>query len=798
MINKINAGLEPGRELTLPEAGALLSRQEVSRLADAAVVELQEVLNLQRLAVLSCSAGGGRLIGAATLGFDDPEFREWSIQAEEAPTLFQALQSAAPGVLLRRELPDRLRRTLVDPVVALPLIVASRPLAIGIGQLTPGVRPDSHWRSRAQELSARVALTIELQRIASDYDEEIHRRQYTREIGAAILEGAPLREVAGLIVEIISRRLRLERVGLFLRDSSGLILPAALRGISPEFGRSVARMTQRKPLPARGQATGLPLYSRNVAQDTRFSPEMRALLEREGVGACLMAMLQHREDLRGALVAYPEPDRNLTPLELSAFEAFADMATLGVAISQQMEQGRETATTEERNRLAREMHDTVARSLTALLLQLEMAQASLDQKDLRAAQEMLAPAVEQTRSALQETRRAVQGLAPAALDLLSAAQAVAQEVSSFEARSSINARFVQRGEEERLRPEQELALLRVTQEALENARRHSGAAGVRVGLTYATSGVTLVVEDDGAGFDVQAPRSPGEGGGYGLFGMEERAMLAGGSLEVESTPGWGTQVKMKLPYRRLASEEMEFGSLPAQPVLAHERRAPAAEQAPAVDAPLPAGATRVLIVDDHALARQGMRSLLESTGEVAVVGEAIDGAEGELRARELQPDLVLMDLQMPDADGLEGLRRMQASLPSMPVVILTTFDSPESVAAALQAGARGFLLKDAGASELAAAIRAARSGETVLAPGISARLAGKKSDQDARRSATEINEREAEVLRLLARGARNREIGAALFIAPKTVEYHLRNIFDKLGVSNRTEAVRAALERGLA
>ena len=209
----------------------------------------------------------------------------------------------------------------------------------------------------------------------------------------------------------------------------------------------------------------------------------------------------------------------------------------------------------------------------------------------------------------------------------------------------------------------------------------------------------------------------------------------------------------------------------------------------------------MVVVDDHAVMRQGLHAMLEATGEITVVGEARDGAEAVVEAVRTAPDVVLMDLQMPGVDGLEGLRRLQEILPDLPVVVLTTFLTQESVSDALTAGARGFMLKDAEPAQLLAAIHAAHRGEALLGPAVTDQLAdlasahNGKSNSDA--LVDPLNERELEVLEQLAHGARNKEIAERLFIVPRTVEYHLANIYAKLGVSNRTEAAREAMERGL-
>lgn len=191
--------------------------------------------------------------------------------------------------------------------------------------------------------------------------------------------------------------------------------------------------------------------------------------------------------------------------------------------------------------------------------------------------------------------------------------------------------------------------------------------------------------------------------------------------------------------------------------------------------------------------------MLEASGQITVIGEAEDGGQAAELAHALRPDVVLMDLQMPKVNGLEGLRRIHADNSELPVVILTTFQTDESVSEALNAGAKGFLLKDAGGAEIIAAVLAAQRGETTFASSVTERLAALATGQATKNGndLSELNEREREVLQQLVRGARNKEIAAELFITTKTVEYHLSNIFAKLGVSNRTEAVRVALQNGM-
>ncbi|RAJ46322.1 LuxR family two component transcriptional regulator [Kitasatospora sp. SolWspMP-SS2h] len=206
---------------------------------------------------------------------------------------------------------------------------------------------------------------------------------------------------------------------------------------------------------------------------------------------------------------------------------------------------------------------------------------------------------------------------------------------------------------------------------------------------------------------------------------------------------------------------------------------------------------RVLVVDDHPVVRRGLRAVVEDLPEATAVGEAADGAAALALLAELpagqRPDVVLMDLQMGSGmHGVEATRRITA-LPDPPaVLVLTTYSTDADILAAVEAGATGYLLKDAPPEDLAAAIRATARGETVLAPPVAARLLGR-----VRAGRPSLSPRETEILRLLAEGLPNRRISRRLFISEATVKTHLVHIYDKLGVDSRTSAVAAGLAAGL-
>ncbi len=519
---------------------------------------------------------------------------------------------------------------------------------------------------------------------------------------------------------------------------------------------------------------------------------------RESVYPVLSARLDDDGETLGALVLLEPRAGQFTAEQNRMLALVAAYVALLLRERRQREQLGDLAVSAERSRLARELHDTVAQSLVALVLRLERIEeprAELGEARLLA------------RRALEEVRRAIWGLRPALLDALPFHEALAREVEQMADEGGLSSRVSVVGTPRPLLPQQEMALFRIAQEALSNAIRHAAAHRVRASLSYLDDGARLMIEDDGRGFDpaaleapapqVAAPAflpyfdepgsttAPGAAGHFGLQTMRERARLVGGWLTLESAPGQGTRVSVDLPYTPLP----ELLLPPA------EAATPSASQS--TPPALPAGRIRILVADDHAVIRAGMRRLLESYPDFEVVGEAADGLEALAEAQDLGPQVILMDMRMPGMNGLEALRQLRASHPDVRILMLSAYEQDEDVLASLKAGASGYVLKDMAPDELAQAIRAVAQGETLLAPGLTGKLVDRLERPPQADSASLLTAREAEVLRALASGLRNKEIARQLSVSERTVTFHLAHIYQKLGVTSRTEALSRALDLGL-
>jgi DNA-binding NarL/FixJ family response regulator len=209
---------------------------------------------------------------------------------------------------------------------------------------------------------------------------------------------------------------------------------------------------------------------------------------------------------------------------------------------------------------------------------------------------------------------------------------------------------------------------------------------------------------------------------------------------------------------------------------------------------------KILLAEDHVVVREGTRQILENEKDLEVIGEAGDGEEAIQLTTELQPDLVIMDIAMPKLNGIEATKQIKALYPSIMVLILTAYDNDQYIFALLEAGAAGYLLKDVSSYELINAVRAVCAGESILHPAVARKVISHFRSQnnrpEAKKSAESLTQREMDVLKLASKGMGNKDIAQELCISVRTVQSHLGNAFNKLGVGSRTEAMICALREG--
>ncbi len=366
--------------------------------------------------------------------------------------------------------------------------------------------------------------------------------------------------------------------------------------------------------------------------------------------------------------------------------------------------------------------------------------------------------------------------------------------------------------EQNLSPIVKHLLYLVVRESLYQVEKHLGARRLRFGLNYNQDDVQMSLEDDGVndfndepqdeeqGGDApappfeRAPSAPAEAALKPIIDdLRIRLEQLGGSLEIVPANERGTRIVARIPYistnaadASKANEDPDHSRVLASLNEENENADPAQPEA---NHPV-----RILVVESQNVTRAGLRRLLESYNDLQVIGEAADGVQAVSETLELGPQVVLIDTQLPGGQSLEALRQIKQLNLDAKVLLLATQDREEYMYETLRAGADGYVLKDIAPDELAQAVRTVARGEVMIQSQLAGRLLsrfGRQGRYDA------LTARELDVLRLLARGMRNKEIAARLFVSERTVNFHLANIYQKLNVSGRTEALSKAIEQGL-
>ncbi|MEW2545493.1 response regulator [Streptomyces sp. NPDC047002] len=480
--------------------------------------------------------------------------------------------------------------------------------------------------------------------------------------------------------------------------------------------------------------------------------------DRERLHATVAVPIEWRGAIIGVCVVFStEPATRFTCEDVDLLGLFARHAAIAIANARlhrdAEERARRLAVGAERERVVRDVHDTVARALGSIITHMDAAAVQDPGGRLDAARAA-------ARAALRETRRTVLGLGPSLLDLASLDEALAVELDWVRSTAPVRTDLVVTGEPRPLDPDLRATALRLAQEALTNVVAHAAASQVRVGVLYGDAELSVVVEDDGRGFDPQDPSV--RRAGLGLTGIVTRARRLGAELQVESTPGWGTRIRLRIPYARDGAE-------------------------PGAGA---VRACRVLVVDRRPVVRAGLVRLLGG-GEpgVEVVGEVGDAREVVEAVRVLEPDVVLLDLRMPGLDGARLTSYVRAASPATAVLVMTDDLGDELLKEAVQAGARGCVGSDLDGPAVVRAVLAAVRGDALLSERVLRRFA----DRDGPRPES-LTDREREVRALVEQGLPDKRIASALGISVKTVEKHVGAVLRKTGAPNRTALAHRAAQ----
>jgi DNA-binding NarL/FixJ family response regulator/signal transduction histidine kinase len=475
--------------------------------------------------------------------------------------------------------------------------------------------------------------------------------------------------------------------------------------------------------------------------------------------------LEWRGSIIGACIVFSRDDaRTFGPADATLLQLFAKHAAVALTNARMHdvaeERARATATATERERLLREVYGSLNQGLVGVISQLGRAVDALGGDRDDDVLPLVTAAHLEARDALSQTRRTMLGLMDPGLEDRDLKQALADEVDWARRAGRLDVRLVIAGEATPLAPGQAHEILRIAREALTNIVQHADATLVRLGIAYEPTGVSLLVQDDGRGFDAHSHLADA---GWGLQRMSDRARVVGGLVELNSVPGWGTSLRARFP---------------------NSRPEPETEGRP----------LRVLVVDPQPLMRAGVvRLLAQSVVDIDVVGEAEGADQAAELARVVGADVVITGLRLGDeaeSDGVELTRRLVEAGHGA-VVCLSEPGDDHLVAAALRAGAHGCLDKGVDGPALAQAVIASTRGQAFLSvTALQSLQRGLRQD-----ASVALTGRELEVRALLEKGLPDKLIARELMISVKTVEKHVGSLLRKARVRNRTELVALAHRR---
>lgn len=630
------------------------------------------------------------------------------------------------------------------------------------------------------------------------------REEAVAQLGRALLSELDLDRIADVVVKQSMRVLDVDAVALWLADPSrrGLDLLAHCN-----LDNAVAIIRQMPydatSATARAADTGQIQVVEDVFALERPSTVTHQIAIRTGMRSLLSVPLLTWGRLVGVVTYYCSSQRVFSSDDMEVNATVAGLVAMAISNARlhQDLRNRERqvslllkatfdAQEEERQRACLEVHDGIAQMLASASHQLDVLDGHPDLPD--GLSDHVHNAATLVRDALHEARDMIANLRPATLDALGLVETLRSEFADIQAHTALQIDF--HADPIRFSREVETGLYRIIREAVNNVVKHARAKSVSVRVKEEGGIAIISIQDDGIGFDMSVLEHQAYPKGVGLLSMRKRAEWLGGRFTIESNQGKGTLVSVELP--QLIPED-ERGIFPAV-----DPQVPFASTADTWSSLHP---ITVLIVDDHVLIRQGLRAMLETNESVQVIGEACDGLQALSAVAELRPRVVLMDIRMPNLDGLEATRQIKAKYPTTAVILMTNYEDDSLVVDAVQAGAAGYLLKDVTRELLDHTIAAVASGGILIkAPLLRRALSNLMQTKESNEggpvkppNVRRLSEREQEVLKLLAEGWTNKEIANTLVITEVTVKKHVQSIIAKLGASDRTHAAILAIRSGL-
>jgi PAS domain S-box-containing protein len=585
-----------------------------------------------------------------------------------------------------------------------------------------------------------------------------------------------------------------ERLSTTLRSIGDAVIATDAEGRVTLLNPSAQSLTGWK----QEEATGKPLKEvfNIVNEETGRpveDPASQVLREDRAVGLPRRSVLIARDGTRWPIDDSGAPIRdsqgNITGVVLVFHDISEQKQAAGDLrrLTAQLLEGQE----EDRRQVAYDIHDGLGQMVTAASMHLESFSAHHRECESNAGDEEYAKAKRCLNDAVVEMRRMVSELGPLLLEDMGLVEASRRLLTEIAERHGWETEFGDEVDVENLDPMAEMALFRIVQEALANAAKHSKTKKMRIGFRRKDDALHLVVQDWGRGFDVdQALAWSGRGRHFGLLGMRERAALIGGEFRIKSVAGKGTKVTVSVPMAPATAPVIDKRKVEVVGVTEPRKvRDPSS------------GAITVLIADDHPMVREGLRSMLKAEG-IDIVGEATNGAEAVEAVQQLNPAVVLMDVRMPDMDGLAATEFIKQGSPETSIIVITSYESKDYLRRAIEAGAAGYLLKGMARESLIDAVRLVKGGGSLIDARLLSELLKEMGVEGSRFRGEEgaleaLTPRERDVLQFLVGGLTNKEIAAEMYYSVGTVKNVVQRVIEKLGVSDRTQAAVYAVRAGL-